>query len=153
MFKNIFLCFILVSFFIACSSAQQKPEDNVKNSLVKFLNSVPSDDEESLYAAGVGTADKDTINETQRLGLSREAAIADAYRKLTEKIKAVKVRGGITVEQKIAKNDLTQTQVEGVIKNAIIEKEQFMDDGGCAVILKLNRKNIDSTLGSEEKKE
>jgi hypothetical protein len=64
-------------------------------------------------------------NMAQMRPMARRAAVADAYRNLLETIKGVKVDSSTTVENFMVTQDIIKTQVEGVVKNTKLFKENF----------------------------
>lgn len=76
---------------------------------------------------GEGIAPQNTISPAQASALAKRAAVADAYRQLTEKLYGVKVNARETVRDAVLQNSNIMLRVDGLIRNAQIIDTQFKD--------------------------
>ena len=90
-----------------------------------------------IYAVGIGAADQNLNNKTQRMGTSRNAAIVNAQYNMLSIIKGVKLEGGITVEKAMETDSVLATKIDAVIKGAQVDKTEWTSDDGCVVVLRL----------------
>ncbi len=97
---------------------------STKKKELAFLNSTPIKD---FVVVGEGIAPQNTISPAQAIALAKRAAVADAYRQLTEKLYGVKVNAKDTVRDAALSNSKIITQVNGLIKNANITETSFRD--------------------------
>lgn len=81
-----------------------------------------------VYADGYGTASPDITMSAQRRLLSRRAAIVDAQRNLLEITKGVRLTSMTKVSDMMVASDTTATRVRGVIKGAVVVKENYQND-------------------------
>lgn len=85
-------------------------------------------DNKVITVTGMG-ATPQTLNPAQARLLGRRAAIADAYRLLTETVSGVQVDSETTVEMMMVTSDVIRTKVSGIVKGARIISERPVDGG------------------------
>jgi len=92
-----------------------------------------------LEATGVGISPISAVSVPQARAMARRAAILDAYKALVEKMYGVKINGRDSVKNMILQNSTLRGYVEGLIRGAKIEEENFKN-GTYTVIMsvKLN---------------
>ncbi len=95
---------------------------------------------------GIGAADQNLTNTTQRRSLSRDAAIVKAQYEMLSIIKGLRLSGEITVEQAITTNSQLKTAIDTLIKGAEIIRTQWTSDDGCVVTLRIDKKRLDKVL-------
>jgi hypothetical protein len=79
-----------------------------------------------LHASGVGVVPcNGTCSSYQAVAMARRAAILDAYKVLAEKLYGIKINGSDTVKNMVLQNSNIKAYVEGVIRGANIEQEEF----------------------------
>src|ERR1035437_883113 len=97
-----------------------------------------------IEALGIGAADATLTNTTQRRATSRDAAIVQAQYEMLSYVKGVQLEGGITVEKAMETDSKLESYLKEVIKGAEIVKNEWTNDAGCLVILRLHKKKIES---------
>ena len=90
-----------------------------------------------ITVTGEGVPPRDAVNYTQAKGMASTAAKADAYRKLAEIVKGVRVEGETTVENMQTIHDQIKLRVAATIKGAKIINETFLSDGGYRVTVQM----------------
>ncbi len=98
--------------------------------------------ENDIMATGIGAADPAIENKTQRLAMSRNAAIVQAQYEMLTVIKGVTLTGGITVARAMETDSLLASKINAEIKGAEIVKAEWTADDGCVVTLKLPKKRL-----------
>jgi hypothetical protein len=100
-----------------------------------------------LEAIGIGAADQNLTNSTQRRATSRNAAIVAAQYEMLSMIKGVELEGGIRVEKAMETDSLLQTKIDAAIKGAEIIKSEWTNDDGCLVTLRIDKKRLQDQMG------
>jgi len=91
-----------------------------------------------LYATGRGAPSTDqSLSEIQRYLLAERAAIADAYRNLSEKIEGFLIEGFTKIGMYEAYADKISILTSSFIKGAQIEEIKHKDNGICEVVVKI----------------
>ena len=94
-------------------------------------------DNKVITVTGMGAMPPQAVNPAQARMLGRRAAIADAYRLLTETVAGVKVDSETTVEMMLTTSDIIRTKVSGIVKGAQIISERAVDGGGYEVTMQV----------------
>ena len=81
----------------------------------------------TIRAIGMGVSPQDTISPAQALVLAKRAAIADAYRQLSEKMYGIKLNAKDTIKDAVTKNSTIRTKVNGIVRNAEIVESVYKD--------------------------
>ena len=95
-----------------------------------------------IEALGIGAADSTLTNSTQRRATSRDAAIVQAQYEMLSYVKGVQLEGGITVEKAMETDSKLESYLKDVIKGAEIVKNEWTNDDGCVVTLRLDKKKL-----------
>ncbi|EWH11590.1 hypothetical protein DS2_03740 [Catenovulum agarivorans DS-2] len=82
----------------------------------------------TIFAHGYGVAPQDKIATSKARLLARRAAQLDAYRNLAEIVNGVRVNSQTLVQDMTLASDTVRTQVEAVIKGAIMTKDHYQND-------------------------
>jgi hypothetical protein len=118
-----------------------------KNTYVKkgeIEKTITQQAENSRYitALGIGAADSTLTNSTQRRATSRDAAIVQAQYEMLSYVKGVQLEGGMTVEKAMETDSKLESYLKEVIKGAEIIKNEWTNDDGCVVTLRLDKKKL-----------
>lgn len=146
MFKEkIFLKFVLLLFMLtaifSCSNINNKKlVDNNGNIKKEWIEE--GMDKDFIFAKGIGGADQNLTNRTQKMATSRNAAIVNAQYNILSFLKGINLAGGITVENAIEKDSEMKTKIDTIIKNAEIIRTEWTSDDGCVVSLRLSKKYL-----------
>ncbi|MFN0118364.1 MAG: hypothetical protein ACKVQC_08770 [Elusimicrobiota bacterium] len=100
-----------------------------------------------IEAIGIGAADPTLSNGTQRRATSRNAAIVASQYEMLSMIKGIDLEGGIRVEKAIETDSVLQTKIDAAIKGAEIVKNEWTNDDGCVVTLRLDKKRLQDMMG------
>jgi len=99
-----------------------------------------------LWVRGIGAANPVFTTKTQRMAMSREAAIANGYQRAVEYIKGAGVIAQVSVKDAISKDSSLESRVDGLVRGAEVFSSEYTTDDGCTVILRLPRKDM-SAIG------
>ena len=97
-------------------------------------------DKDFIFAKGIGGADQNLTNRTQKMATSRNAAIVNAQYNMLSLLKGVNLIGGINVEKAIETDSEMKTKIDSMIKNAEIIRTEWTSDDGCVVSIRLSKK-------------
>jgi len=100
-------------------------------------------DKEFLWVRGIGAANPDFKSDTQKRALSREAAISNAYQRAGEFLKGAALQGKTQVENAVVTNQDLLTQINAVVQGGEIFSSEYLEDGGCTVIMRISRKDME----------
>jgi hypothetical protein len=91
-----------------------------------------------IQATGIGAPPEEFYGKPQARPMALRAAQLDAYRKLLEVTRGVRVDSQTIVENYTVKSDVIRTQVEGMIKGAQVVKKEYLSDGSVEVTLQMS---------------
>ncbi|MFH1096969.1 MAG: hypothetical protein ABH886_05990 [Candidatus Desantisbacteria bacterium] len=135
----VLFCLMLIPFmFNGCASKSGL----IKNGEINRTIVQEAVGEDDITALGIGAADPNIENKTQRLAMSRSAAIVQAQYEMLSMIKGVTIEGGITVEKAMETDSLLASKINASITGAEIVKVEWTADDGCVVSLKLPKKRL-----------
>lgn len=95
-----------------------------------------------IEALGIGAADSTLTNNTQRRATSRDAAIVQAQYEMLSYVKGVQLEGGMTVQKAMETDSKLESYLKESIKSAQIVKNEWTNDDGCVVTLRLDKKKL-----------
>ena len=90
-----------------------------------------------IEAVGIGAPPEKTMGKINARPMALRAAKVDAYRNLLEITKGVRIDSATTVKDFMVESDVINTQVNGLVKGAVVVKEQYMSDGTAEVTLRM----------------
>ncbi|MFA5285330.1 MAG: hypothetical protein WC347_07025 [Smithellaceae bacterium] len=90
-----------------------------------------------IEAVGIGAPPDRSLGKINARPMALRAAKVDAYRNLLEITKGVQVDARTTIKDFTVESDIINTQVEGMVKGALIVDQQYMSDGTVEVKLRM----------------
>ncbi|MEN6469801.1 MAG: hypothetical protein ABFD45_12755 [Smithella sp.] len=90
-----------------------------------------------IEATGIGAPPDKYMGKPAGRPLALRAAKVDAYRNLLEITKGVQVDAATTVRDFMVESDVINTQVNGLVKGAVIAHQEYMSDGTVEVKLRM----------------
>lgn len=110
-------------------------------------------DKTYLRVRGVGVAPDSAKGETKRRGLARNAALVSARYELLAIVKGIAVGGGLTIGQLAQTNGVIKETADRIMAGAEEEQVEFTTDGGCVVLMRLERSKVEAILSQTEQYE
>ena len=95
-----------------------------------------------LWVRGLGAANPAHTSDSQRRIMSREAAIAHAYQRATEVLYGTELDSHVQVVDAISVGSTIDSSATGVIQQMELVSTEYLDDGGCTVIMRLSRERL-----------
>ena len=106
-----------------------------------------------LWVRGLGAANPAHTTDSQRRIMSREAAIAHAYQRATEVLYGSRLESHVQVVDALSTGSTIDSSSSGLISQMELFSTQYLDDGGCTVIMRLSRERLKQAgLDPEAKK-
>ena len=102
-------------------------------------------DKDYLWVRGFGAANPNHQTDSQRRILSREAAIAHAYQRATEVLYGTNLESHVQIVDAVSTGSTIDTSATGLLKRMELIQTEYLDDGGCAVIMRLSRNYLQET--------
>ena len=96
-------------------------------------------DSDYLWIRGFGAANPNHQTDSQRRILSREAAIAHAYQRATEVLYGANLESHVQIVDAVSAGSTIDTSASGILKRMELVETEYLDDGGCAVIMRISR--------------
>lgn len=91
--------------------------------------------------------------DSQRRILSREAAIAHAYQRATEVVYGSNLEAHAQVVDAMTTSTTIDSSTQGMLQRMELIETEYLEDGGCTVILRLPRTYLQQAgLQPQEKK-
>lgn len=103
-------------------------------------------DKDFIRVRGIGVAPEASRGETRRKGLARNAALVSARYELLQIIKGLKVTGGLTIGQLSQTDGEIKEAADRIMAGAEEEQTEFTSDGGCVVLLRLDRSKVEDIV-------
>lgn len=99
-------------------------------------------DGQYLWVRGFGAANPNHKSDSQRRILSREAAIAQAYQRATEVLYGANLESHIEIVDAVSESSTVQTSANGLLNNMELVSTEYLEDGGCSVIMRISREHL-----------
>lgn len=110
-------------------------------------------DDEYLWVRGFGAANPNHQSDSQRRILSREAAIAHAYQRATEVLYGANLESHVQIVDAVSTGSTIDTSAQGVLQRMELINTEYLDDGGCAVTMRISRQALEQAgITPQEKK-
>jgi hypothetical protein len=90
-----------------------------------------------IEAVGIGAPADKSMGKPSARPMALRAAKVDAYRNLLEITKGVRVDSTTTIRDFTVESDIINTQVDGLVKGAVIVDQQYMSDGSVEVKVRM----------------
>jgi hypothetical protein len=90
-----------------------------------------------IEALGIGAPADKSIGKANARPMALRAAKVDAYRNLLEITKGVRVDSTTTIKDFAVESDIINTQVDGLVKGAVVVDQQYMSDGTVEVRIRM----------------
>lgn len=97
---------------------------------------------EYLWVRGFGAANPAHTSDSQRRIMSREAAIAHAYQRASEVLYGANLEANVQVVDAVSAGSTIESGTNGVISQMELVSTEYMEDGGCSVIMRLSRERL-----------
>ena len=107
-------------------------------------------DAQTLRFRGLGVPPATAGSTTQRMGLARQAAQTDARTQAVAYLKGIVVKGDIHVADLMLKSSNVHELVDRTIAGLVEEHVQWLDDGGCLVVMAIDRKLVDAMIAKTQ---
>lgn len=95
-----------------------------------------------LWVRGLGAANPAHTSDSQRRIMSREAAIAHAYQRATEVLYGTRLDSHVQVVDAISVGSTIDSSATGLIQQMELVSTEYLEDGGCTVIMRLSRERL-----------
>ncbi len=106
-----------------------------------------------LWVRGFGAANPAHQSDSQRRILSREAAIAHAYQRATEVLYGAHLDSHVQIVDAVSVGSSIDSSAQGVMRRMELVNTEYLEDGGCAVIMRISRAYLqEAGLDPQEKK-
>jgi len=92
---------------------------------------------QKVVAKGIGASPAKYIGTPQARPLALRAAVTDARRNLLEVVKGVHIDSTTQVENYMIKDEKIVARVKGVLKNAPVEKYEYLSDGTVEAVVSM----------------
>lgn len=90
-----------------------------------------------IEALGIGAPADKSMGKPSARPMALRAAKVDAYRNLLEITKGVRVDSTTTIKDFTVESDVINTQVEGMVKGAVVVNQEYMSDGTVEVRVRM----------------
>jgi len=98
--------------------------------------------EDYLWVRGLGAANPAHSTDSQRRIMSREAAIAHAYQRATEVLYGAQLDSHVQVVDAVSVGSTIDSSASGIIQQMELVSTEYLEDGGCTVIMRLSRQKL-----------
>lgn len=148
--KHLLVCLAVCGLLGACSSHLKTA---VKEGKIAPSFNDTLFDADYLWVRGFGAANPNHTSDSQRRILSREAAIAHAYQRATEVLYGANLDSHVQIVDAVSVGSTIDSSAQGLIQRMELIETEYLEDGGCAVIMRLPRAYLkEAGLEPQEKK-
>ncbi len=105
-------------------------------------------DGEYLWVRGFGAANPNHKTDSQRRILSREAAIAHAYQRATEVVFGANLESNVQIVDALSEGSSIHTSASGVLNHMELVSTEYLEDGGCSVIMRISKAQLQAAGAS-----
>lgn len=110
-------------------------------------------EDDYLWVRGFGAANPAHQSDSQRRILSREAAIAHAYQRATEVLYGANLDSHVQIVDAVSVGSTLDSSAQGILRRMELVNTEYLEDGGCTVIMRISRTYLQETgLDPQEKK-
>ena len=95
-----------------------------------------------LWVRGLGAANPAHTTDSQRRIMSREAAIAHAYQRATEVLYGTQLESHVQIVDAVSVGSKIDSSANGVIGQMELVSTEYLEDGGCTVVMRLARERL-----------
>lgn len=95
-----------------------------------------------LWVRGLGAANPAHPADSQRRIMSREAAIAHAYQRATEVLYGAQLESHVQIVDAVSVGSQIDSSTSGVIGQMELVSTEYLEDGGCTVVMRLARERL-----------
>jgi len=95
-----------------------------------------------LWVRGFGAANPLHTSDSQRRIMSREAAIAHAYQRASEVLYGANLEAHVQIVDAVSVGSTIDSSTGGLMGQMELVSTEYMDDGGCSVIMRLSRERL-----------
>ena len=133
---------VLIALLISLAACTPSLKTAVKNGAIApaFNDTLLTSD--YLWVRGFGAANPAHTTDSQRRIMSREAAIAHAYQRASEVIYGANLEANVQIVDAVSTGSTIDTSSQGIIQSMELISTEYMDDGGCAVIMRIAREQL-----------
>ena len=90
---------------------------------------------DTLIATGYGAAQNKINSVKHNRVLAKRAAVMDAYRKLAEQAKTIRITAEKTIGSQIEAGEISSSKIDAVIKGATVLREEYDEYNNCTVVM------------------
>lgn len=101
-----------------------------------------------LQVSGTGRAQGKTTSDSQRMSLSRDEALLDAWQRLRSYLGLLTLVDGSSAKERAAASKEFKSGLDSLVYSAEIASTKF-DAGTAAVVLRLPKERVNAALGTE----
>ena len=124
------LFLLLIPFLGFCDEWQDLVEQKTKGS-INWSKGV-------IQAKGIGAPPEKLNGNPNSRSTALKAARLDAYRKILEVIKEVRIDGNTLVGDYAAENDVIMSKIESMVQSAEVVKKEYLSDGTVEITMNMN---------------
>jgi hypothetical protein len=134
--KRLLLPFVVACLLCACSHTLKTA---VKDGQIapSFTDTLLTSN--FLWVRGFGAPNPQHTSDSQRRIMSREAAVAHAYQRAGEVLYGADLEAHAQVVDAVSSGSTIETSTQGLISHMELISTEYLEDGGCSVIMRLPR--------------